>query len=558
MAALEITIIPEAVIKQAFEHFDADKSGTISLQELKSVLCRPTSAGIAFAEEEVQALLNKLDTNKDGNLNYAEFASGSRTGSLPGGTAFLQVFSAKMNAKEAREKVAAETAIQAIVDSLLSEYRSRAKELGIPDSVVDTVPPPSIPPTNPGSIRIFQCNILADGLADDGFLVQPILPELVIDYPALIDEVAAQRAAKGDMALLKSNHDSEASRKNHSATLDWGLRWARLRLFIAVSMPDIITFQEMDHMADAQRDLAPLGYECGYPGKKYEPAHKVFGTLKTDPQFKDAPRYLQELEKVGVAFAPKTQSNCRKFGLDTYLGEKADDDGVAIFWRRDAFALTKLDFIAIEDKKRNQGAVKVTLQRKKDGAPLIVIATHLSSGTKREDEEIRMNELTRKTYNAEGALENPSLVGLYEESVDKAPTLMCLDANSRPDQKEATTEGATVWKVLRSFPVRKDIMRSVWDSSFDEKGKTKQTDIPNTTNKMRGPLSDQPKKIGEHTYGVVDHIFFSPTLTMERHAWGPLTYASPDAALKHLLPTLEVPSDHAPVVADILMPSASE
>ena len=37
--------------------------------------------------------------------------------------------------------------------------------------------------------------------------------------------------------------------------------------------------------------------------------------------------------------------------------------------------------------------MKATLRRKTDGATLVVICTHLSSGTKREDEETRMKEV---------------------------------------------------------------------------------------------------------------------------------------------------------------------
>ena len=36
---------------------------------------------------------------------------------------------------------------------------------------------------------------------------------------------------------------------------------------------------------------------------------------------------------------------------------------------------------------------------------------------------------------------------------------------------------------------------------------------------MRGPLSDQPKKIGEHVQGAVDQIYHSRTVSLARHAW---------------------------------------
>ena len=42
--------------------------------------------------------------------------------------------------------------------------------------------------------------------------------------------------------------------------------------------------------------------------------------------------FLEHLEKGGVAFIPKTRSNCRKIGK-AHIGAQADNDGVAIFWK---------------------------------------------------------------------------------------------------------------------------------------------------------------------------------------------------------------------------------
>ena len=74
--------------------------------------------------------------------------------------------------------------------------------------------------------------------------------------------------------------------------------------------------------------------------------------------------------------------------------------------------------------------------------------------------------------------------------------------------------------------------------------------MPVTSNKMRGPLSDQPKKIGEHVYHTVDHIFCSEQLEFVSMAYDPLILGGQEMALQHLLPSYAVPSDHAPVIAD--------
>jgi WD40 repeat protein len=76
--------------------------------------------------------------------------------------------------------------------------------------------------------------------------------------------------------------------------------------------------------------------------------------------------------------------------------------------------------------------------------------------------------------------------------------------------------------------------------------------MPVTSNKMRGPLSDQPAKIGEHVFHTVDHIFFSAgDLQFERMTFSPLCFPSKDEATLHLLPSHQIPSDHAPVMADL-------
>ena len=96
--------------------------------------------------------------------------------------------------------------------------------------------------------------------------------------------------------------------------------------------------------------------QCSFEAKLYQPAHAWAGTLSKDPaqMIKDPERFLEHLHTTGVAFVPKTQSNCRQLGLRTRAD--ADDDGVTIFWRADAFELTDLDFLAMEDKKRNQAS----------------------------------------------------------------------------------------------------------------------------------------------------------------------------------------------------------
>ena len=57
-------------MKQAFSYFDKDASGTISLDELKQCLA---SSDFTLPEETLTKLLNEVDANKDGLIDYNEF-----------------------------------------------------------------------------------------------------------------------------------------------------------------------------------------------------------------------------------------------------------------------------------------------------------------------------------------------------------------------------------------------------------------------------------------------------------------------------------------------------
>ena len=39
-----------------------------------------------------------------------------------------------------------------------------------------------------------------------------------------------------------------------------------------------------------------------------------------------------------------------------------------------------------------------------------------------------------------------------------------------------------------------------------------------------------------------------------RHAWGPLTYSTKEEALGLMMPSLDMPSDHAPILIDLQLP----
>lgn len=74
--------------------------------------------------------------------------------------------------------------------------------------------------------------------------------------------------------------------------------------------------------------------------------------------------------------------------------------------------------------------------------------------------------------------------------------------------------------------LRQSVGASVWDDFFDSDGKAK-TDSelhpPVTSNKVRGPLSGQAKKIGAHAYYLIDHVFYGPNFfELKAHCFEPI------------------------------------
>mmetsp|Transcript_6969 Transcript_6969/g.12318 ORF Transcript_6969/g.12318 Transcript_6969/m.12318 type:complete len:453 (+) Transcript_6969:1-1359(+) len=392
---------------------------------------------------------------------------------------------------------------------------------------------------DPDAIRVMQWNVLAGGMSQDGFLVADIIDEAkatkmdlgpATDLKQIYEDVKAVKKAGGDLATLQEKFTTPRAEKNLLATVAWDLRWARMKDIIAAAQPSVITFQEMDHMAEVQSDLAKLGYACSVsPDARYAPVHKA-----ALPEG-DRKEYLQHLKSVGVAYAPGSSSTCRKIALGR--GEtNADDDGVGIFWHAAAFEPREIDFHPA-NKKGCSAVVRASLTRKSDNFQFCVLCAHLKSGDSAEDEAGRITELTVPVSGF-----SSSTMDWLQESISKSPTLFCLDANSAPTRTDATT----VWKTLCSF----DGVESVWSDKFSPDGTPKSLPAPVTTNKMRGPLSQQTKKIGEHMCHVIDHIFFSSEFSMIEHAFPPLCYESVDDAAADLLPTLAIPSDHSPVIVD--------
>ena len=420
-----------------------------------------------------------------------------------------------------------------------SAHDARARELGVSNEALAAAEAIELEPRNGAAsdaLRVMQWNILADGLANDGFLVRDVLDPA--SEAVSVEETLSKmdEARGGDMSQLKRQLGTVRAAKNLTAVVDWTRRWEKIKEVIEAAQPDVIALQELDHFADAARDLKALGYECAMPNGQYGPVHAA-GLAKGD-----VAAYVSHLERRAVAFAPNVSSTCRKQALKEHPYSPADDDGSAIFWRTSSMECESITFLPFGEASRVHGVVRVTLRRRSDERSFNVMSAHLKSGDKPEHEAERIHELDSRLSET-----RPSVLGWFEESAENEPTIFCLDANSSPKR----TEERTVWKVLRSVVG----VSSVWDFAYDPDGTALGSPLPVSTNKMRGPLSSQPAKIGGHAYQLIDHVFYSEPLTLKRHVCAPLHHENGKAdARSQLLPSLGIPSDHMPVIVDFDLP----
>jgi len=71
----DIKISDESTIQEAFELFDEDGNGTVSVEELQKVLIRPGTPDMLFSYEEARSVLRRFDQNGDDELELDEFAT---------------------------------------------------------------------------------------------------------------------------------------------------------------------------------------------------------------------------------------------------------------------------------------------------------------------------------------------------------------------------------------------------------------------------------------------------------------------------------------------------
>ena len=419
---------------------------------------------------------------------------------------------------------------------------------GVPSSSLTKSKTQNFSPPERGVIRIMQWNLLASSLADDGFFVQDIFS----DDPEKAQRDAATCASKVKYArktganaleIAEENASLAQTSESHKLLIDWTRRWAKMREMISSLNPDIVCMQEVDRMKQAVPDLRRLGYSCSSSesNASYTPPRVALGDGEPT---RDA--FCQYLASSSLAYIPSVPSTARKKGAQNGDNE-ADDDGCVIFWRSDSWMMKHIDYLVSKKSEISySGFVCAHLKNRLDGSYLSVMSGHLSSGQKSKDEAKRVHELESEVVVVKdcGDEARSNIRDYIGTTVQESPIIVCLDANSSPGRLEPKT----TWKHLRNIAH----VCSVWDEWWEPDGSLKKSgNYPVTTNKMRGPLSGQKQKVGEHACETIDHIFYSSGFVAPKHVFGPIIFTDEVQALHELLPSIPLPSDHYPVVVDL-------
>merc|ERR1719162_2267840 len=125
--------------------------------------------------------------------------------------------------------------VNATREALEQGRRARLRSLGVSEAALKASElKPSAEERPEDCIRVLQWNMLADGMSDDGFLVNDVLKDWpagcgnvptadgeVVKYNTLLEEMIAARGNCDALEKLKSRYDVPLAEKNVEVIVDW-------------------------------------------------------------------------------------------------------------------------------------------------------------------------------------------------------------------------------------------------------------------------------------------------------------------------------------------------
>eukprot|EP00435_Cladocopium_sp_Y103_P000053 s3714_g1.t1 len=421
-------------------------------------------------------------------------------------------------------------------------------------------------------IRVMQWNVLAHGLANDGFLVSQPKEEgaSILDRARsvqVLGQTMKQRAKKSGQKIklkdlpeemkswdpppfdfaqrLKSNFQEilQEEQRYLQEITDLPKRCEMITARVKEEQPDIITFQEFDMFEALNPLLEAAGYSAGSDQGTYqELAQRVKdlgiqlnkGEGGSPKDFAQKYReLLEEYAAKGLCVCPNFDSTARRFNPDGF------DDGVAIYWKTSTLKSRGPPDVWTYDMTGDAPAIRVKLQHN-TGSPLDVMTLHLPSSPgkelRRQLNLWQLHELVGGSLtdgpplilavdlNSDAHLQPPlgqEVQVIAEDGsgkkvefqLDQPLRQTCFQLLQNPGGPGAPPSSTSSSRPY-SHPADVEAAKSMANGDFPHWGLKNawgtEDRIPLSVVKMRGPASEQVQKWGELTLETTDHVFCSP------------------------------------------------
>ena len=458
----------------------------------------------------------------------------------------------------------------------------------------------------PKPITHVNWNILADGLGNDGFVTPTTLPTSAEFQASVLTLTNSRKELNGYESVDNCPELMSAWLKTHpefndyQKTLDKLLEWesdslidtdwddfynvknlnAMEEFITTVGYPgrgpvmvkklelvdaDIITMQEMDKYTYFVDQLEEYSSSIGEEPYQRVGLSSVSKSRGKELLVSSPSDYEAYLARKDHAFIPKLNStsyslNPKKMEstVDSVDPEEPDNDGSCIFWKEDRFNCLEIDYRLLQPEYENKkgifkatGIVYAQLCDKNDGTIAHVFSTHLTSGNKDKEETVRVGEIQRVNQFIKEKFDNSK--GLHGQYI-----ILGMDGNSYQGFSAGDFDETCN---MYSFLTKEGLLNYEPVVPDDDKH------ITWSVNKIRGPMTNQIRKIGVYQLDRIDYSATSSNLTqvdnvdqerIEQMARSPrYTATTTDMSKKEIygkmLPNMFNPSDHLPVIASYIL-----
>ena len=419
------------------------------------------------------------------------------------------------------------------------------------------------------TLSVLQWNILADGLANDGFLV-PLSIDIIKKHQIhqqlniTIEEYYESQLVpfKNSEGFLKKNlmdlfnatnclflffklyhkkNVKEVDLKNWMANKEstiekpdeWNVK--KIGVEFKENIHELIqnfkkTWFISIHIENIKQliDVKKRKKKISSIVEEYKPDIMVF---EEDDYLEDFNGYSNEINGKRCKIS-KTNSTSKQLKL-LRGDENPVDDGTSVYWKKEKFdAIEDYKLIYFDETvEQRTGIILVPLKEKQTNKSILIIGTHLGSGKSENNESYRVQQIEKGFKNIKSL-----------NYVDKFDcVILSMDGNSNPNFKTGKFEKEpNMWNTLKSIIP----LKGIWENGID-------TNSIWSVNKFRGAASDQYRKIGEYERDFIDYVAYSGDLVFEKMLKE--LNVKDEKIFFQLLPNEENPSDHTPLIVEFSM-----